>query len=52
MAVEPVCRWIIEVADRSDWRKHFTGFLDYGRDVFDYVAEDRLIADLLNREGG
>jgi nucleoside-diphosphate-sugar epimerase len=38
--VGAVCKWLIDVAQRGDWKKHFTQFANYGYDPFDYAAED------------
>lgn len=46
VGVVDVCRWLVDTARTSDWWTHFTKFLEYGRDPFDYRAEDKLI-DLL-----
>jgi nucleoside-diphosphate-sugar epimerase len=35
-----VCRWLIGVARRDDWKRHFTQFAHYRYDPFDYDAED------------
>jgi nucleoside-diphosphate-sugar epimerase len=44
--VEAVCNWLVDIARSADWRDHFIKFLEYGRDLFDYVAEDKVIAQL------
>lgn len=38
--VGEVSRWLIDVAQRDDWKKHFTHFAAYEYDPFDYAAED------------
>jgi nucleoside-diphosphate-sugar epimerase len=38
--VGEVCKWLIDVAQRDDWKRHFTQFAHYGYDPFDYDAED------------
>lgn len=43
--VEEVCRWVLDVGRRGDWRSQFTTFARYGYDPFDYDAEDGVLAE-------
>jgi|GEM_PF-5792239 len=45
-AVQPACEWLVEAAvGRGDWRALFPGLAAYPIDLFDYAAEDALLAE-------
>jgi hypothetical protein len=42
-AVPALCDWLVETVREGDWRERFPTFARYGRDLFDYAAEDEFL---------
>jgi len=45
-ALGPTCAWLVDSAKAGDWRERFPDLGRYPWDLFDYAAEDRLLAGL------